>query len=245
MEKQEKLVESEISLDQQEIIPESSAEILNIETLISDSTKFWRHSSELFLNCHQRIISSFEGEIDTLQHNQNRTEYEGHIKLSGKEEDRSKSDFKSIGESGVHPILLQVQQDSELKNEQKIQIKPRDEIARTEACITLPVPRTESPVNKDTSPVETKAYAKSCSFKRKRVRRAATLKKKSFPPNLEGDEDEGKQIKKRCTSILNCVMCSQNFSELMELESHVRSHDEVVHFSLILRSLVSLLYSYI
>ncbi len=41
---------------------------------------------------------------------------------------------------------------------------------------------------------------------------------------------------------LNCVMCDSHFTDLMDLESHVRGHDEVLHFSLILKSPVSDIY---
>ena len=73
--------------------------------------------------------------------------------------------------------------------------------------------------------------------KRNRPRRAATLKTKSYTQSTESDEDEAKFIFQ--TNTLNCVMCTKSFSELVELESHVRSHDEVVHFSLVLKSRVS------
>ncbi len=38
---------------------------------------------------------------------------------------------------------------------------------------------------------------------------------------------------------LNCVMCESHFTDLMDLESHVRGHDEVLHFSLVLKTPVS------
>ncbi len=41
---------------------------------------------------------------------------------------------------------------------------------------------------------------------------------------------------------LNCVMCDSHFTDLIDLESHVRGHDEVLHFSLILKSPVSDIY---
>ena len=40
---------------------------------------------------------------------------------------------------------------------------------------------------------------------------------------------------------LNCVMCESHFTDLVDLESHVRGHDEVLHFSLVLKTPVSVI----
>ncbi len=40
---------------------------------------------------------------------------------------------------------------------------------------------------------------------------------------------------------LNCVLCDKHFSDVLELESHVQTHTEVLHFSLLLKEAVSLI----
>ena len=65
----------------------------------------------------------------------------------------------------------------------------------------------------------------------------AALKTKFRSHNSESDDTESTLIFEAC--LLNCVMCTKNFKELVDLESHVRSHDEVIHFSLVLKPMVS------
>lgn len=46
-------------------------------------------------------------------------------------------------------------------------------------------------------------------------------------------EESSKQSK------FNCVMCDNHFLDLIQLESHVKSHNEVLHFSILLKKVVS------
>ena len=46
-------------------------------------------------------------------------------------------------------------------------------------------------------------------------------------------EESSKQSK------FNCVMCDNHFLDLIQLESHVKSHSEVLHFSILLKKVVS------
>ena len=41
-------------------------------------------------------------------------------------------------------------------------------------------------------------------------------------------------------SKFNCVMCDNHFVDLLQLESHVKSHNEVLHFSILLKKVVSI-----
>ena len=81
------------------------------------------------------------------------------------------------------------------------------------------------------SSTKTVSVAKSNLDKKARPKRKAALKTKFYSHNSESDDLH--------TCMLNCVMCTQNFKELVDLESHVRAHDEVIHFSLVLKPLVS------
>ena len=78
---------------------------------------------------------------------------------------------------------------------------------------------------------KTSSASKSNLDKKARPKRKAALKTKFYPHNSEREDLH--------TCKLNCVMCTENFKELVDLESHVRAHDEVVHFSLVLKPLVS------
>ena len=78
---------------------------------------------------------------------------------------------------------------------------------------------------------------KSNLDKKMRQKMKAALKTKFRSHNSESDDTESTVIFEAC--MLNCVMCTKNFKELVDLESHVRSHDEVIHFSLVLKPSVS------
>ena len=51
------------------------------------------------------------------------------------------------------------------------------------------------------------------------------------------DEPSNKEL--ASPSKFNCVMCDNHFIDLLQLESHVKSHNEVLHFSILLKKVVS------
>ena len=51
------------------------------------------------------------------------------------------------------------------------------------------------------------------------------------------DESSSKELAR--PSKFNCVMCDNHFMDLLQLESHVKSHNEVLHFSILLKKVVS------
>ena len=53
-----------------------------------------------------------------------------------------------------------------------------------------------------------------------------------------GDESSSKELAR--PSKFNCVMCDNHFMDLLQLESHVKSHNEVLHFSILLKKVVSI-----
>ena len=52
-----------------------------------------------------------------------------------------------------------------------------------------------------------------------------------------GDVPSNKELAR--LSKFNCVMCDNHFMDLLQLESHVKSHNEVLHFSILLKKVVS------
>ena len=52
-----------------------------------------------------------------------------------------------------------------------------------------------------------------------------------------GDVPSNKELAR--PSKFNCVMCDNHFMDLLQLESHVKSHNEVLHFSILLKKVVS------
>lgn len=83
--------------------------------------------------------------------------------------------------------------------------------------------------------IDCDASTESCE-KPTRPRRTVTLRK-SYDESMEFESGKADSIDQ--TFVLNCVMCTKHFGDLVDLESHVRSHDEVVHFSIVLKSPVS------